>query len=231
MPLFLEQYAARQHDVATAFVQLDDAHIKLFANELVEVAHGSQVNLRTRQERLESDVDGQTTLDAGDNHALDDFVAVVTLADFVPNLDPVRLFLRKDDLTFAVFFFLKKNVYFFTNLQFAAAVREFIQINCAFGLVAHIYQDGVPSDMHHAPADNFAFLDMLETFFIEPFQFLVAADILHFHVIGRVTHLCCRRGFLHLLFHCLWHFLLYGLNLSRFVSHGNSSLLINYVQR
>ena len=135
-----------------------------------------QVDLRSGQKRLEADVNRQAALDARNHHALNDLVPVIALADLVPNLDAVRLFLGEDNLAFAVLFFFQKNVHFFANLKLASMIGEFIQINRPFGLVAHIYQHGVPPDMHHAPADNLAFLDVLETFFIELFQFFAAAD-------------------------------------------------------
>ena len=239
LPLLFKQDAARQDDVAAAFVQLDDAHMQLFTNELVEIANGPQVDLRSGKKRLQANVNRQAALDARENHALDDLVPVIALADLVPDFDAVRLFLGEDDLAFAVFLLFKKNIHFLANLKLPSMVGEFVQINRPFGLVADIYQHGVPSDVHHTPTDNLAFLDVLETFFIELFQFLVAADVLlnngRFTVAadvllnnGRFTGFWHRRRLLSALLRRLWCSLLYGLNLPRFVSHGNSSLLINY---
>ena len=83
--LFFQQLLARSDDVAALLVQLDDADIDLLALQAVEIAHRTQINLRTRQERAGAqDVDRQAALDAIDDARLDRSLVVEGLLDLVP---------------------------------------------------------------------------------------------------------------------------------------------------
>src|SRR5207253_296759 len=63
LALLLEEDAAAEHDVAALLVELDDLELEFFADQLVEIADRPQIDLRTRQERLHPDVDGEAALD------------------------------------------------------------------------------------------------------------------------------------------------------------------------
>src|SRR5438067_5932796 len=60
---FLEERLAREDDVAALLVHLDDTHAQLLAAERVEVSHGAHVDLRSRKERPNADVDSKTAFD------------------------------------------------------------------------------------------------------------------------------------------------------------------------
>src|SRR5258707_4649006 len=70
--LFFEERLARQHDVAALLVDLDHAHAQLLAAQRVEISHGTDVNLRSRQEGADADVYGEAALDPLDDAADDD---------------------------------------------------------------------------------------------------------------------------------------------------------------
>src|SRR6266568_3071282 len=74
LALLLEEHAAREDDVAALLVELDDLELELLADELVEVPHRADVDLRPGQERLHADVDGEAALHAPDDDALDELV-------------------------------------------------------------------------------------------------------------------------------------------------------------
>ncbi len=171
LALFFKQYAPGQHDIAAPFVQLDDAHFEVFANQLVQIAHRSQIDLRARQKRLEADNDGQTTLDASHHRAFDHLVIVVFLADIIPDFDAIGLFLRQDDLALAIFFLFQQDIELFTDLQIPTPVREFIEINHTFGFVTDVDQHRVTSDLHYPAPYDFALLNVLQAFFVEPVKF------------------------------------------------------------
>src|SRR3977135_3806967 len=82
----LEERLARQHDVAALLVDLDHAHAQFLAAQRVQVAHGTDVDLRSGQERADADVHRETALDALDDAADDDLALGIGLLDFVPNL-------------------------------------------------------------------------------------------------------------------------------------------------
>src|SRR3954464_14391031 len=70
--LFLEQRLAREHDVAALLVDLDHAHAQFLTAQRIEVPDRPHVDLRSRQERADADVYGETALDAFDDAADDD---------------------------------------------------------------------------------------------------------------------------------------------------------------
>src|SRR6202041_321385 len=90
--LLFEQLLAADNDVAALLVQLDDADFNLGADVAVQIADRTDFDLRTRQKRLDADVDGQTTLDPAKNHALDGCFVVCRLLELVPHLVAERLF-------------------------------------------------------------------------------------------------------------------------------------------
>ena len=74
-------------------------NLKRLADELVEVADRAQVDLRAGQERLDADVDRQAALDARDDDAVDQLVALGGGRDVVPHAELVGLLLGDDDQT------------------------------------------------------------------------------------------------------------------------------------
>ena len=83
--LFFEDLLAADDDVAALLVELDDADFDLLADVAVEIADGTDLELRAGQERLDADVDGETALDAADDRALDRGLVVGSLLDRVPD--------------------------------------------------------------------------------------------------------------------------------------------------
>src|ERR671936_1883163 len=70
LALLLEEDAAREHDVAALLVELDDLELVLLADQLIEIADRPEIDLRARQERLHTDVDGEAALHPADDGAL-----------------------------------------------------------------------------------------------------------------------------------------------------------------
>jgi hypothetical protein len=161
LPLGLEQGAARQHDVGPALVELDDLEVELLAHDVLEVPHGTQVDLRTRQERLDADVHRETALDAGDDDALDGLVRLVGAADLVPDLEPVRLLLGEHDAAVLVLRLLEEHVDFVADADEdgAVVVHELPGGHEPLGLEADVDLDVVFVDGEHGAADDLAFLD------------------------------------------------------------------------
>src|SRR5205807_1416109 len=59
LALLLEEDAAGEHDIAALLVELDDLELELLADQLVEVPDRAEIDLRSGQERLDADVDGE----------------------------------------------------------------------------------------------------------------------------------------------------------------------------
>ncbi len=132
--LFLEQNPAGQHDVAALLVELDDLEGCRRADEALEVLHRPQIDLGTRQEGLDANVDVQPTLDAGDDGAFDDLVLVDRLLDLVPGLHHVGLFLGQNQRTVPSLEALEVDLDFVTYLdgRLAAWLLELAKGHGAF---------------------------------------------------------------------------------------------------
>ena len=127
--LLLEERLARQHDVAALLVDLDHAHPQLLAAQRVEVADGTDVDLRARQERADADVHREAALDALDDAADHDLALGIGLLDLVPDLHLLGFFAREDDVAFAVFGALEEDVDDVAGLNrdFAVLVEELVR--------------------------------------------------------------------------------------------------------
>src|SRR5688500_14756374 len=80
--LGLEDHAARDDDVAAALVELDDLELVLLTEQLVDVRHAPQGDLRAGEERVDAhEIDDDTTLDLLDERAFDRLIVLVGEAD------------------------------------------------------------------------------------------------------------------------------------------------------
>ncbi len=84
LTLGFQQHPPGKHDVAALAVVLEDLEFQALPQELVEVAHGPQIHLRSRQERLDADVHLHAALDAGDDGAVDGALLLKDFADSLP---------------------------------------------------------------------------------------------------------------------------------------------------
>ena len=93
LSLGFEQRPAREDDVAASLVELDDLEFRTLTDQAFEVPHRSQINLRSGQECLHTDIHGETTLDSGDDGAFDCAIFVECETDLVPDLETFGFFL------------------------------------------------------------------------------------------------------------------------------------------
>src|SRR6185437_15621637 len=98
--LLFEDFLAGDDDIAALLVELDDADIDGLANVRVEVADGTDLQLRAGQERLDADVDGDTTLDAADHGAGNRNLLRVGLLDGIPHAVTLRLVIAQQIAAF-----------------------------------------------------------------------------------------------------------------------------------
>ena len=167
--LLLEQRLAREHDVAALLVDLDDAHAQFLPAQRVEVADGTHVDLRSRQERAHADVDRQPALDPLDDAADDDLALGVGLLDLVPDLHLLGFFAREDDVAFAIFGALEQHVDDVAGLDghLAVLVEELADADDAFGLVADVDDDFRRGHLEDRALDDLAFRDVLEAVIVD----------------------------------------------------------------
>ena len=134
------------------------------ADERVEVAHRAQVDLRAGQERLHAAADGdrEAALHARADDAFDQLVALARGGDLVPDLEAVGLLLREDAQAVFVLAALEEDVDLVARLDpdRAVGLRELVERDHSFGLVADVDDDVVLADVDHAAFDDVAFFDV-----------------------------------------------------------------------
>ena len=168
--LFFEERLARQDDVAALLVDLDDAHPELLPLQRVEIANRTHVDLRAGQERADTDVHGETALDALDDAADDDLAFGVGLLDLVPDLHLLGLLAREHDVAFTILGALEQHVDGVAGLHghVARFVEELVNLDETFRLVADVDDDGGFGDLEHRALHHFAFRHVAEAVVVEP---------------------------------------------------------------
>src|SRR6266702_523351 len=163
LALLLEEHAAREDDVAALLVELDDLELELLADELVEVPHRADVDLRPGQERLHADVDGEAALHAPDDDALDELVALARGRDLVPDAHLVGLLLGEDDHPGVILPGLDEHLDLVAHLDGrlrAGRGDELVDGHLPFGLVADVDDGIVLGQLDDGSADDLALLDL-----------------------------------------------------------------------
>ena len=101
---FLEDGAARDHDVAAAAVHLEDLERLRRTEQRRDVADGTDVDLAARQERHGArKVDGETALDPAEDRAGHLLIGLEALLQQRPGFFAARLLARQDGLAVAIF--------------------------------------------------------------------------------------------------------------------------------
>src|SRR5205823_14125996 len=160
LALLLEHGAAGEHDVAAAPVELDDLGADLLADHRGEILHGTQIDLRARQERLHADVHGEAALDHLDHAALDRLPLLVRLGDRVPDLDLVGLVLGQDDEAFGVLLGLEVDLDLLADLRQGAMAMELLDRDRTLALVADVDEHLARAHVDHTTAYDLTFLEL-----------------------------------------------------------------------
>src|SRR5919107_5329539 len=157
--LVLEDHAARDDDVATALVQLDDLEFELLAKQLVDVRHATQRDLRAGEERVDAhEVDDDTALDLLDERAFDRLIVLVGETDALPHAHEVRLLLRQDDRALLILEVLEQDLDLITDLE-VREVLELLEGDAALRLEADVEHDEVVADLEDVGFDDLALVD------------------------------------------------------------------------
>src|ERR1035438_8788649 len=139
--LFFQQLLAGSDDVAALLVQLDDADLDLLALQAVEVTHGTQIDLRTREESASAqNIDRQASLDAIDDTGLDRSLVVVGFLNLVPRVQTLCLVVREVDVAFFGVAGLAhdRDLVATFHRHVAVGVGNFRDLHHALGLVANV---------------------------------------------------------------------------------------------
>src|SRR6185312_8758828 len=153
--VLFQNLLAADHDITALFVELDDADFDLLADVAVQIANGSNLNLRTRQECLDADVNGKAALDAADNQALDRRLFRDCLFEGVPNFVAERLFMA-DEIAALGLFALDNNFDRVARLELGIAVDicDLLDRDQPLGLQSNIDDDVLVRDLDHGAGNH-----------------------------------------------------------------------------
>src|SRR5678816_3551211 len=151
---------ARKHNIRPFTIELDDLRFNLLVPETVEIAHRTDVNLRSRQEGADTiDVNSQATLDAFDYATLDRASILIGFLQIVPRLHAHGISTRQDWQPIRSLHTLDEHFDFIAGLDGHYAVfRKLGRIDETFRFVTEIYDHPAFADAYHRAANNFAFL-------------------------------------------------------------------------
>ncbi len=171
--LVLEDHPARDDDVAAPLVELDDLELVGLAQQLVDVGHPAQRDLRPGQEGVDAhQVHHHAALDLLHQSAFDRLVALVRLADLLPDAHEIGLLLRQDHRPFLVFEVLEEDLDLVADLEILG-ILEFIERNRPFRLEPDVEDDGVVGDPEDLRLDDLAFDDLRHRALVEGEHVLV----------------------------------------------------------
>src|SRR5579871_1716431 len=158
--LAFEQVLARDHDVAALLVELDHGDFDGLALHAVQVTDGPEVHLGAGQEGMcAMDVDRQAALDAVDDDGLDGLLVVVSLLDYFPGVNALRLLVREADVAFFGLALDAHDVDFIAGLELGIAlmVEDLRERQHAFRLGADIDHDMGTGQLQHRALDDAIF--------------------------------------------------------------------------
>ena len=159
---FFQDRAARDHDVTAGAVHLEDREGLFLAHQRADIAYGTDVNLRTRQERRgAAQVDGEAALHAADDGTHHRLVLLVDDLEARPGFFAAGLFAADDRFAHGILDALQEHLDAVADLgrilALAFADAEFLQRNPAFGLQTDVDDREVLFDGHHQSVDHLAF--------------------------------------------------------------------------
>jgi hypothetical protein len=155
--LLLDDGAARDHDVVSLLVELDDLELERLALEVARVAHRAHVHERARQEGAhEIDLDGEAALDPAVDQARDDLALLERGLEAFPGAGPLRLLARQARLARAVLDAVEGHFHVVADadLDFPTFVLELLRRDHGLGLEAGAHQNDVGTDFDHPTGED-----------------------------------------------------------------------------
>src|SRR5213078_778948 len=121
---FLENRAARHHDVAAAAIHLEDLERLRIVHQRCNIADRADIDLRARQEGHRAvEIDGEAALDLVEDDAVHLFVVVERLLELAPALLTARLVARQHGLAERILDAVEEHLDLVAHLEIAFTAR------------------------------------------------------------------------------------------------------------
>ena len=153
--LLLDELAAREHDVLAFLIDLYDLEVVVVADKAQQVFGWDDVDLRSRQEGFDPDVDDEPALDNGLDFSVDHPAFIANGQDPIPILLELSLLLGEDNHAFTVLELFDEHIDAIANLD-GFDVGKFVGGDDSLALVADIHQDFLGADFDDGSLDDFA---------------------------------------------------------------------------
>ncbi len=141
----LSSRIARRHDVAPTTVHLEDLERLLETHQRAGIAHRAHIDLRAGQEgHSAAQIDGKAALDPAKDRAIDTDLVGIGFFQPVPGFFAAGHLAADDRFATRVFHLPQEHFDGVTDLDIGvlAGVREFLEVDAAFHLVADV-DDGL----------------------------------------------------------------------------------------
>ena len=159
--LLLDNSLARQYNIGPLAVQLDHFGFDHLIAQAIEVAHRTNINLRTRKESSDTiDVNAQSAFDAIHHATLHARAVAISLFEIIPGLHAHGIGARKDRKAIGCFHALDEHFNFVAGFDCKHAVLgELGRVNNAFRLVAEIDNHSSFAQANDGAANDFALFE------------------------------------------------------------------------
>ena len=152
--------AARHDDIAAATIHFQDLEGLAHMHQGTDVADRADIDLAAGEKRNRTaKIDGETTLDAAEDHAINALVLAVVLLEAGPGFLAARLVARQDRFAHRILDALEIDLDRVAggDLGVLAGLGKFLERNAPFGLETDIDDDKVVLDGNDLALDHAAF--------------------------------------------------------------------------
>ena len=188
LPLFLHEDPPGENHIAPLLVQLEDLERIGLPQILVEIGRRTEIHLGGRQEGRKTDIHRHAPLDLGHDLAFDGAAFAAGLGDLFPDYLPLGFSPGKNQKPFFVFAPLQKDADLIPHLnrQVPLLVHELGGVDPSLRFMSDVDQDGFLVDLDHYAFDEFARLELPETFVEHLFELTCTAHRFFFvHLLRR----------------------------------------------
>ena len=155
--LFLDEAAARDDDIATLFVDLEDQAVEFLADEVCDIRRTADVDLTCRQEDIDADIQQQAALDFAEYRSADDIAFGMSGNDVFPLTNAFGLAPGKDNQSDGVFELFEQDFEIISDVRDFIIIFPFVPLNDTLTLVAD-----VDHNLFAVNADNFSSQDLID---------------------------------------------------------------------
>ena len=162
LPFAFHDRTARDDDVPSGAIELQNGELPPLPEEAIQVAGGSDVGVRARQKRGYTDVHLEAALDLAGDDAFHDAIGLIGLLDVTPYLCLLRLRSRQKDsgsIVTIIGFEVDVDLIPFGHQHVPLTVGELVNRNLPLRLVPDVYGDQIARHLYDLAPHDLAGLD------------------------------------------------------------------------